>query len=363
MLLYILKQRRGSSRVIIAPRGLTGACHNSPTTREMQRLPVPATQRVSFLYPRRLGMCILFAAIKQHATFPLIVATNRDEYISRETLPASTNLFDQGKHVFGGKDVRGGGTWLGIDTMRGRFSCVLNVASIEKPAKNSPSRGLLPLNYLLANNEATPAQMVEDVLNEGDKYAGFTLVCADKRNGAEPRLVLGTNSHLQTKDHCKLWNISNKCGLYGLTNDGNLFHRHSSNSSMAHTKDSRGNPKQSHWNKVTRGCKIFEDVLSTNFSNQGEDITETIAEALLESLLHDKVTDETRNHGSNPIFLPWAPYCTRTSQVVLFHQDGSIHFFSRNYVNEKDYEAKYEKILPQVISDDHGESDQGSAML
>ena len=37
------------------------------------------------------------------------------------------------------------------------------------------------------------------MLNEGDKYAGFTLVCADKRNGAEPRLVLGTNSHFKPK--------------------------------------------------------------------------------------------------------------------------------------------------------------------
>ena len=57
---------------------------------------------------------------------------------------------------------------------------MLNVASIEKPAKNSPSRGILPLKYLLANNDATPMRIVEDVLTEGDKYAGFTLVCAPR---------------------------------------------------------------------------------------------------------------------------------------------------------------------------------------
>merc|ERR1711871_250973 len=251
----------------------------------------------------------------QHATFPLIIATNRDEYVSRETLAASSKLFNEAKHVFAGKDVRGGGTWLGIDTARGRFSCVLNVASIEKPTKNSPSRGILPLKYLLANNEATPTRIVEEVLTEGDKYAGFTLVCADKMNGAEPRFVLGTNSYVQTKGHCKLWDISNNCGIYGLTNDGNLFHRHSSTSSVTHTKDSQGDQKMAHWNKVTRGCKIFEDILSGNSSDQEENSMESIAEALLESLLHDKVIDETRYHGNNPIFLPWDSYCTRTSQV------------------------------------------------
>eukprot|EP00944_MAST-04C_sp_MAST-4C-sp1_P006938 g6938.t1 len=307
-------------------------------------------------------MCILFAAVKQHANFPLVVATNRDEYVSRETLAASSKLFNEGKHVFAGKDVRGGGTWLGIDTARGRFSCVLNVASIEKPAKNSPSRGTLPLKYLLANNDATPMRIVGDVLTEGDKYAGFTLVCA-KMNGAEPRFVLGTNSYSQTKGHCKLWDISNNCGIHGLTNDGKLFQRHSINSSVTHTKDSHGDQKVSHWNKVTRGCKIFEDVLSENSSNQGENVMENIAESLLESLLHDKVIDETQYHGENPIFLPWASYCTRTSQVVLFHKDGSIHFFSRNYVNDTDYEPKYQKILPPGLLGDHGNSHQKNATL
>ena len=121
-------------------------------------------------------------------------------------------------------------------------------------------------------------------------------------NGAEPHFVLGTNSYSQTKGHCKLWDISNNCGIHGLTNDGKLFHRHSINSSVTHTKDSHGDQKVSHWNKVTRGCKIFEDVLSENSSNQGENVMESIAEALLESLLHDKVIDETQYHGKNPIF-------------------------------------------------------------
>ena len=82
-------------------------------------------------------MCILFAALNKHQQFP-IIATNRDEYMFRETIPANYNLFQNAENIFGGKDNKGGGTWLGIDIKRGRFSCVLNVALPEKIPKGSP---------------------------------------------------------------------------------------------------------------------------------------------------------------------------------------------------------------------------------
>jgi len=102
------------------------------------------------------NMCILFSAVNKHEKYPIIIATNRDEFIIRETIPANYDLFEQAKHIYGGKDNQGGGTWLGIDVERGRFSCVLNVAPPETMPKGSPSRGALPLQYLVANNTQTP---------------------------------------------------------------------------------------------------------------------------------------------------------------------------------------------------------------
>ena len=73
---------------------------------------------------------------------------------------------------------------------------------------------------------------------------------------------------------------------------------------------------------------------------------EKLAEKVLETLLHNKETDESKFHGTNPIFLPWTNYCTRTSQVILFEKEANtLHFFSRNYSNETEYAKTYEKFL------------------
>ena len=288
-------------------------------------------------------MCILFAAVNKHQQFPIIIATNRDEYISRETTPANYNLFQNAENIFGGKDNKGEGTWLGIDIKRGRFSCVLNVSPTEKMPKGSPSRGKLPLQYLMANDNQTPGILIEKILNseEGEKrkYAGFTLICVDCLKNQKPRFVLGTNSYHQKKGKCKLWDISFDKGIYGLTNDGEVLRTYSNKENNDDDKI-----KIRYWNKVNRGCGILNKILLDEQINTNKP-TEKLADNLLETLLHNKEIDNTKFHGNNPIFLPWNNYCTRTSQVILFDQNNTIHFFSRNYLDETKYESKYKKFI------------------
>ena len=52
------------------------------------------------------------------------------------------------------------------------FVCVERSIN-RKTNKKSPSRGILPLKYLLANNEATPTRIVEEVLTEGTNTLGL----------------------------------------------------------------------------------------------------------------------------------------------------------------------------------------------
>ena len=81
------------------------------------------------------------------------------------------------------------------------------------------------------------------------------------------------------------------------------FHRHSINSSVTHTKDSRGDPKQCHIGiKLLEVVKYLKTFCLQILVIKERNVMETIAEALLESLLHDKVTDETRNHGKIQFF-------------------------------------------------------------
>src|SRR5262249_37650477 len=58
-------------------------------------------------------MCTLAIYFKMTDDYPVVIAANRDEYLDR---PAAkpTVLCDR-PHIVGGKDLRAGGTWLGIN--------------------------------------------------------------------------------------------------------------------------------------------------------------------------------------------------------------------------------------------------------
>ena len=56
--------------------------------------------------------------------YRLVIASNRDEILSR---PADRiGRWRDNEKVIGGRDISGGGTWLGMSD-GGRWSCILNV--------------------------------------------------------------------------------------------------------------------------------------------------------------------------------------------------------------------------------------------
>src|SRR5690606_41913808 len=62
--------------------------------------------------PILAAMCLIAFALGAHESFAFVVAANRDEFYARETAPAA---WWDGKHeIFGGRDLRAGGTWLAI---------------------------------------------------------------------------------------------------------------------------------------------------------------------------------------------------------------------------------------------------------
>ena len=85
-------------------------------------------------------MCLIALAIDQDRRFPLVVATNRDEFFKR---PASRLAWwtpaSGGPAVLAGRDMAGGGTWLGVTTL-GRLAMVTNVREPAiKPDPQAPS--------------------------------------------------------------------------------------------------------------------------------------------------------------------------------------------------------------------------------
>ena len=122
-------------------------------------------------------MCLIAFAIDAAPGVPLLLAANRDEHWARPTAPLQRWALDDGTPVIGGRDLREGGTWLGL-TPAGRIAWLTNVRQPGAEAKGR-SRGELVARWLQADTDS--AGFVE-ALAPAD-YAGFNLVVGDLRRG------------------------------------------------------------------------------------------------------------------------------------------------------------------------------------
>ena len=140
-------------------------------------------------------MCVLAFPWNAHPRWRLVAIANRDEFHARAAAPLAT--WDDGWGIVAGRDLAGGGTWLGVST-DGRFVALTNLRSDVPPDPAAPSRGALVVDLL--RGTADPAK----VALEG--YNPFSLVCIDRASA-----MLLTSRHGGER-------IALEPGLHGLTN-------------------------------------------------------------------------------------------------------------------------------------------------
>jgi uncharacterized protein with NRDE domain len=105
----------------------------------------------------------------------LTLAANRDEFFHRETEPL--HWWDDSPDLLGGRDLGGGGTWLGV-TRDGRFAALTNYRAPAEMQPNAPTRGTLVSNFL-SGEVRTPLSYLDSVARNGDRYNGFNLIVGD----------------------------------------------------------------------------------------------------------------------------------------------------------------------------------------
>jgi uncharacterized protein with NRDE domain len=122
-------------------------------------------------------MCILMVIHKGVPGYPIVVAANRDEYYDRPT---------QGPHqlaytpaVWGGRDTRAGGTWLGVNA----HGLVIGLTNrrVREDQENDPqrrSRGLLCLEALQCRTAAEAADFLAS--EPPERYNPFNLLMLDQ---------------------------------------------------------------------------------------------------------------------------------------------------------------------------------------
>lgn len=118
-------------------------------------------------------MCLIVFNWQPQSELPLQVWANRDEFMARPAL--ATTLWPHAPSVLAGRDVQGGGTWMGV-TAQGRFAALTNYRD-PGMATAARSRGVLAAEYLCG--DASAATFARQVQADRGLYGGFSLLLAD----------------------------------------------------------------------------------------------------------------------------------------------------------------------------------------
>lgn len=176
-------------------------------------------------------MCLLAIAWHVHATHPLVLAANRDEFHGRAAAPMArwSEL-----PILAGRDLQAGGTWLGIGTAS-RFGVITNFRELTRPRRSAPSRGGLVPQFLASGLPAEQflARLEADAMG----YAGFNLLLGDGErlwyasNRADefarllPPGVYGLSNHFLDTPWPKLQRVRRRMqGLLELQDPSQLLH-------------------------------------------------------------------------------------------------------------------------------------------
>jgi uncharacterized protein with NRDE domain len=250
-------------------------------------------------------MCLILLALDVHPDYSLIVAANRDEFYDRPTAPAA--FWDDAPSVLAGRDLRAGGTWLGIDR-RGRIAAVTNYRQGQREQEAPRSRGHLVSDYLTAAIDGRAH--VARVERDATLYNGFNLIAGDA--GA---LFYFSNRGTGVRTLTP--------GVYGLSN---------------HLLDSP-------WPKVTAGKSGLAELLTG-----GGDLVPSLFGLLSDSrqatdaLLPRTGVSPDWERLLSAAFIATPEYGTRSSTVVLVGRDGRVVLAERRFGpgGSPDGEARYE---------------------
>lgn len=149
-------------------------------------------------------MCLIVFAWQVVPGVPLVAAGNRDEFYDRPATAA--DWWNDHPQVYAGRDLRGGGTWLGV-TRDGRFAALTNIRAPSEKQDNAPSRGSLVADYL--TGKTGPDDYIASITGDAHKFNGFNLLV-----GTREKLIWYSNANSEDPRNGKPL----APGIYGLSN-------------------------------------------------------------------------------------------------------------------------------------------------
>jgi hypothetical protein len=244
-------------------------------------------------------MCLAILACNAHTRFALIVVANRDEYHARPTAPAQ--IWQDHPQVLAGRDLRAGGTWLGLSAT-GKIGLLTNYREPGHQLPVAPSRGALVSDYLTQDLDA---QLYAQMINtHAQPLNGFNLLLADAHS-AHYVSNRGNEQDRKIRD-----------GVHGL-----------SNASL-----------NTAWPKVTRTKVAVKQYLSAHAEPEASRLFEIFRDttpAKRSELPLTGLAPERELQLSSPFILDEV-YGTRCSTVILIDRAGIAYFEERTFNNKGD---------------------------
>jgi len=238
-------------------------------------------------------MCLILLSFSTDADDSLIVAANRDEYYDRPTGPLA--FWREAPHVLAGRDIRGGGTWLGV-TCKGRIAALTNFRDPSAIRGDAPSRGLLVSNFLEGTD--SPQNYLKRIRTTAHQYNPFNLLVGD-------RSVLYYYSN--RTDEIQQLNT----GLYGLSN---------------HLLDTP-------WPKVQKGKESLEILIKSKKRVSPEALFGILTDQSFppEKHLPDTGVGPEWERLLSPVFITSRTYGTRSATVLIFNKSGRLTVAERPF--------------------------------
>ena len=253
-------------------------------------------------------MCIIAIAWQLFDELPLVLLSNRDEFLQR---PTDSLHQWQDKPIYAGRDSQSGGTWLGIHReagadlcqKNGRWAAVLNFRDGVQASSNERSRGALVTDFLTI--EMSPMAFARQI--DLQDYAGFNLIIGD----AVQAVIVNNRGHAPTALYAGLHVISN-----GQPED-----------SWFKTERLRGRLRQevlpliAENNSPEYWQQVAFDVLSDNTqapadnlpdTGMSTDIEQTLSSVYIEPVAFGKLAQNVPTYG------------TRTQSILTLRRDSHI---------------------------------------
>jgi len=245
-------------------------------------------------------MCLLAFGWQVDPEYALVVCANRDEFYARPTQTA--HFWPDHPHIFGGRDVEQGGSWMGI-SQGGRFAAITNIRNPATNRSDATSRGLLVSEFL--EDERSALDFCLSLQTRGERYNGYNFLAYDG-----DKLVYQSNRYDQP--------VPLAPGVYGLSN---------ATLDISWPKTVSAVKKLNKWLVQPGSVDQLALLLNDRSTAPDQELPATGVSLELERVLSAQ-------------FIAEADYGTRCSTGVLVHRSGQAEYCEVSHDDERAVKRK-----------------------